>query len=354
MLQVQLAQHLGEFKFDVDLEIALSGVTAIYGSSGAGKTTLLRGIAGLDRTLQGKVQIRDMVWQNESEFMPTHLRQLAYVFQEPSLFNHLDVHNNLRYGYKRRVTSSRSQMMDTAIELLGIGHLLKRSPENLSGGEKQRVAIARAISSHPQLILMDEPLAALDARRKQEVLPFLETLHQELDIPIIYVSHSLEEVTQLADQLVLLEQGSVLANGPIEQVITQLDLPLSHEYGIASIIETHLIDHDEQYGLSTLEFSSGQFSVPRLRKAVGSKVRIRLAAKDVSITLQQPQQTSILNIFQGVVAEVGASETPQVMLKVSVGDDMILAKLTKKSVDQLALKSGVTVFVQAKSVAVLA
>ena len=344
----------GDFTLDVDLKVPARGVTGIFGPSGCGKTTLLRAVAGLEHCQEGFLRVESDIWQGKQRFLPVHKRPLAYVFQEASLFAHLDVRRNLEYGLKRVQPAKRKVSLDRAIELLGIGQLLERKPDQLSGGERQRVAIARALAVSPRLLLMDEPLAALDQSRKQEVLPYLESLHQELEIPVLYVSHSTDEVARLADYLVLLEDGRVKASGAINEMLMRLDLPLAHGDDAESLIEAEVVEHDESYGLSYLHFSGGRFCVPQKNLIVGQKVRLRIAARDISLTLRQQEDTSILNIFPAVVDEVSEEGTAQVMVRLRVGDTALLSRITRKSASLLDLQPEKPVYVQIKSVALLA
>ncbi len=229
MIHARLQLDHGAFSLDLDVQLPGRGVTALYGPSGSGKTTCLRCIAGLERPARGFIEVNGQVWQNSEHavFVPPHKRSVGYVFQEASLFAHLSVRANLAFGLKRIAPAQRRVDMQQATELLGIGHLLDRQPHNLSGGERQRVGIARALLTSPQLLLMDEPLAALDSRRKNEILPYLQRLHDELDIPVLYVSHSQDEVARLADHIVLLDGGRALASGPIGETLARLDLPLA-------------------------------------------------------------------------------------------------------------------------------
>jgi len=344
----------GSFSLDVDIKIPCRGVTAVLGASGCGKTTLLRAIAGLDQYPNGFLKVADMIWQEANHFIPPHQRPLGYIFQEASLFAHLNVRRNLEYGMKRVPKMERKVSLINAIELLGIGHLLERKPDTLSGGERQRVAIARALSVSPQLLLMDEPLAALDLNRKQEILPYLESLHRKLDIPVIYVSHSPDEVARLADHLVLLEAGRVIATGNIHGIFSRLDLPFTQGADAAAIIEATVAAHDDEYALTYLDFSGGRFTVTRQQLALGSKVRLRVAARDVSLTLVYQTNTSILNIFPTTVDEIKNVGPAQVVVRLLLGDGVcLLARITRKSVSILGLKPGKQVYAQAKSVALL-
>jgi molybdate transport system ATP-binding protein len=343
----------GGFSLDVDLCVPAHGVTALFGPSGCGKTTLLRAIAGLEHHRNGFLKVGDMTWQAAERFVPPHRRPLGYVFQEASLFAHLSVRRNLEYGVKRVPIEQRKVALAQAIELLGIGPLLERKPDRLSGGERQRVAIARALAVSPRLLLMDEPLAGLDVNRKQEILPYLESVHNQLDIPVIYVSHSPDEVARLADHLVLLEAGRVVGAGRIHEMLTRLDSPLAHGSDAETLIEAAVAGHDDTYHLTHLDFAGGRFTVIRKPLPVGSEVRLRVAARDVSLTLEHQSGTSILNIFPATVDELIAEGEAQVTVRLMVGGVPILARITRKSASLLDLKPGKSVYAQAKSVALL-
>jgi molybdate transport system ATP-binding protein len=346
---------LGDFSLDVSVSMPGRGVTAIFGPSGSGKTTLLRNIAGLERAPGGYLAVNGDVWQDESAavFRPVHRRSLGYVFQAANLFAHLSVQGNLDYGMHRIPLSERKVSLAQAIELLGIDKLLHRQPGTLSGGERQRVAIARALATSPQLLLMDEPLAALDVQRKAEVLPYLERLHTELDIPVLYVSHAPDEVARLADHLVLLDRGRVLASGPTRELMTRLDLPLAHGDAAASIIDAVVRRTEPEYHLSHAEFAGGQVSVLNPNLQVGQRVRIRVQARDVSLTLARQQRTSVLNIFAATVVSIAADSPGQAMVALDVGGCTLLARITQKSLEALNLQPGSPVFAQVKGVAVL-
>ena len=338
---------------DAELSVPGEGITALFGPSGCGKTTLLRAIAGLEHHRGGFLQVGDMTWQEGKCFVPPHQRPLGYVFQEASLFDHLTVRGNLEYGVKRVPKAERKVSMEQAIELPGIGHLLERRPNTLSGGERQRVAIARALAVSPRLLLMDEPLAALDLNRKREILPYIESLHNELDIPVIYVSHSPDEVARLADHLVLLETGRVVATGAIQDMLTRLDLPLAHGSDAEALIEATVAGHDDEYELTYLDFAGGLFTVTRKDLTVGSKVRLRIAARDVSLTLEHQSGTSILNIFPATIDEIIPEGKAQMTVRLGAGGVPMLARVTRKSASVLDLKPGKMVYAQAKSVALL-
>lgn len=344
----------GDFTLDVNLDIPAKGVTGIFGPSGSGKTTLLRAIAGLEFCRNGFLKIADLTWQDKNNFIASYKRSFGYVFQEPSLFSHMPVQANLEYGYKRVPENERKISLESVIELMGISHLLKRDPQTLSGGERQRVAIARALAVSPKLLLMDEPLASLDQKSKNEILPYLESLHNELQVPLIYVSHSEDEVARFADWLVLIGAGKIITDGPINEMLTRLDLPLSHEKDAEALIEATVAAHDKGYALTYLEFPGGRFTVGYKSLDIGRKVRLRIAAKDISITLKPQSGTSILNIFPVTIAEISAEGESQMILNVTVKGVTLLARVTRKSADILNLKTGDQVYAQVKSVALLA
>jgi molybdate transport system ATP-binding protein len=341
------------FELSVDLDLPGTGVTSLYGPSGCGKTSLLRAIAGLDHYPDGYLKIGRDIWQDAARFVPTHQRPLGYVFQEPSLFEHLDVRGNIAFGMKRIPASARRVSMDEAVELLGVGPLLERRPATLSGGERQRVAIARALAVSPRLLLMDEPLAAVDAGRKQEILPWIESLHRELDIPVIHVSHLPDEVAKFADFVVLLNDGAVLSSGSVQEVFSRLDLPLAHESGAAALVDARVAGFDETYRLTQLDFDGGQFRVTSGPMPTGSPVRLQVAAKDVSLTLERQAGTSILNILETTVEEISEEGEAGVLVRLRAASTPLLASITRKSAHELQLEPGKTVFAQVKSVALL-
>ncbi len=359
-MSIVMRFHLarGNFALQGDLELPGRGITALFGPSGSGKTTLLRCVAGLERAPSAYLAVNGEVWQDENKhlFKPTYRRPLGYVFQEASLFSHLNVQRNLEYGMRRVPDAERRVALGQAIELLGIGHLLTRKPDALSGGERQRVGIARALATSPRLLLMDEPLAALDLKRKQEILPYLERLHDELDIPVLYVTHSPDEVAQLADHLVLLEQGHVLGAGPIAELMTRFDLPLAFGDDASALIDAVIAAHDDHYHLTTLEFDGSCVTVGRSAQAVGAHVRLRIHARDVSLALERHADSSILNILPAHVMAIEEAGPSQVLVKLragSSGNTQLLARITRKSADALALAAGQLLYVQIKSVALM-
>jgi molybdate transport system ATP-binding protein len=352
-IQARFRIDRGDFVLNVDLDIPSPGVTAVFGPSGCGKTTLLRAIAGLEATDYGFLKIEDKVWQDGPYFMPTHKRPVGYVFQQPSLFAHLNVRRNLEYGLRRLPEAQRKVSVDEAIELLGISRLLDRRPHHLSGGEQQRVAIARALLVSPSLLLLDEPLAALDMARKQEIMPYLESLHRELKIPVLYVSHSRDEVARLGDHMVLLEAGHVEAAGPVYEIFSRLDLSLAHEPDAETVIEAVIAAHDAEFDLTYLDFDGGRFAVAHSDLPPGSAVRLQVPASDVSLTLEHQSGTSILNIFAATVEEIASGRRAQATVRLRVGRTPMLARVTRKSVSELGLQPGKVVYAQVKSAALL-
>lgn len=344
------------FSLDVDLDLPGRGVTALFGPSGSGKTTLLRCIAGLERVPGGFLQVSGAVWQDDAKriYLPTHQRPLGYVFQEASLFPHLDVRRNLEYGMKRVPVSERRVALDQAIELLDIGALLAQKPDTLSGGERQRVGIARALAVSPKILLMDEPLAALDLARKQEILPYLEHLHDQLEIPILYVSHAPDEVARLADHIVVMDGGRVLANGPLGETLARLDLPIRLGEDAGVVIDASVGKRDQQWHLLRADFAGGSLWVRDMDAAIGASVRIRILARDVSLALARPDNTSILNQLQGRVVALANDTHPSLaLIRVQVGEVPMLARVTRLSADTLGLAPGKPVWVQVKSVALM-
>ena len=343
----------GGFALDVDLNLPAKGVSALFGHSGSGKTTLLRAMAGLERAPGGFFALGEEVWQDGASFLPTHRRPLGYVFQEASLFPHLTVRGNLEFGMKRVAPDERHFVPEPVAELLGIGPLLERKPGSLSGGERQRVAIARALLTSPRLLLMDEPLAALDLKRKQEILPYLERLHDELSIPVIYVSHAPDEVARLADHLVLLDAGRVVASGPLSEVLARVDLPPAFADNAGVVLETVLGAQEEDY-LTRLDFAGGSLRVSRRRDTVGHRLRCRIHARDVSLSLESDARSSILNRLPARVVELAATDTPgHVLVRLDVAGTPLLARITRRSAQLLNIAPGLEVVAQIKAVALL-
>jgi molybdate transport system ATP-binding protein len=339
------------FSLDVDLALPGRGVTALFGPSGCGKTTLLRSIAGLERPPKGFLQVNGDLWQDDSIWLPTHLRPLAYVFQESSLFPHLSVMGNLQYG-RQRTSQAASFNLSQVIELLGIETLLSRKPDALSGGERQRVAIARALAVNPRLLLMDEPLAALDMQRKHEILPYLERMQKTLDIPIIYVTHAPDEVARLAQHIVMLEHGKVTASGSLYDTLSRVDLPLRLGDDRGVIIDARVSEIDKRWHLARLDFADGTFWTRDQGLALQDTARLHILARDVSIAREKPLQSSIQNILAGRIDRCVDDDAPgSVIVRVLIGETPLLARITARAVTELALKPGDIVWVPVKSVA---
>lgn len=368
-----------DFVLDVDLALPAKGVTVLYGQSGSGKTTLLRCLAGLVHAPGGVLSVDGDQWQGDEVFVPTHKRPIGYVFQEPSLFEHLTVEGNLSYAQKRVDLAGASGSVLSSkevIALLGIENLMQRKPNQLSGGEKQRVAIARALFSQPELLLMDEPLASLDTQRKREILPYLEKLRLELKIPIVYVTHSIDELSRLADWVVVLDQGRVVANGSLADVLTALDSPMQLDYA-GIVLETTILSREAQWDLMRVSFIGGELLLADNGRAEGETLRVRVDARDVSLTLSQHTDTSILNALPATVIEISACLSQDaVLVKLGLGhqstaaldeskamdeqskasrdsNEMLLSRITRRSAEHLALAVGSQVWAQIKSVAVL-
>lgn len=354
-LEARLDRQLGAFTLSVDLRLPGSGVTAVFGPSGCGKTTLLRCLAGLQRA-QGRVAVDGEIWQDDASglFLAPHRRPIGYVFQEANLFPHLDVRGNLEFGLRRIAPAQRRIAWDQALGLLGIEGLLARMPHGLSGGERQRVGIARALLTSPRLLLMDEPLASLDAARKKEILPFLERLHAELAIPIVYVSHAPDEVARLADHLVVMEGGRALASGPLGDTLARLDLPirLGEEAGV--VLEGTLGARDERWHLARVDLDAGSLWVRDAGQAPGRPARVRVLARDVSLAREAPGHSSISNVLPALVEALGDDEHPALVLaRLRCGKQVLLARLTRRSLHELDLAPGAQAYAQIKAAALL-
>ena len=348
----------GEFYLDARFTLPGQGVSALFGHSGSGKTTLLRCIAGLEPNVDGSLTVDGQCWQSSgSLFIPPHKRPIGYVFQEANLFAHLNVQQNITFGERRLKPHERSMRFDDVVAMLGISHLLERAVTYLSGGERQRVAIARALLTSPKLLLMDEPLSALDEQSRQDILPYLERLHDELSTPIIYVSHSQKEVSRLADYLVWLEQGKVQAEGSLQQVMGRFDLAATHGDEAGEVVIARVVQHDEYYCLSRLQCCCGELWVKRVAREVGDEIRVHIPAKDVSITLEPATDSSIQNIWPMVVDAISEVEQGQVMLQLRAAGSRqsppLLSRITLKSFERLQLSVASHCYAQIKSVGLL-
>jgi len=327
----------GDFELDVDVKIPASGVTGLFGESGSGKTTLLRCIAGLEAC-----RPRDM--------RPVHQRGVGYVFQEPQLFPHLDVRRNIEFGLRR--SSAPRVDPGQVVDMLGLAGMLERKPNGLSGGEAKRVAIAAVLLRSPQLVLMDEPLASLDQRRKDELLPYLDRLHDELSVPLVYVSHSIDEVCRLCDHLLVIDDGRIVASGELHAMLARLDIPQLSGRNAGTVIDATPERYDADYDLTRFRFSGGELLVPGHYESTEPNLRLRIAASDVSLCLTRPQKTTILNVLPAQVDEIQPTGKATDLVRLRMGDDRLVAQVTRRSVLNLDLKEGDQVFAQVKSVTV--
>lgn len=353
MLEIDVRKALGSFSVEARFE-AGAGITALFGKSGAGKTSIVQMLAGLITPDRGRIVLDGKVLFDTANrtSIPPEQRRIGYIFQDARLFPHMTVRRNLNYG-KRRQGKRRANVTEDAVaEVLGIGHLLGRRTHDLSGGERQRVAIGRALLTSPRLLLMDEPLASLDTERKREIIPFIDRVHRQFEIPTIYVSHSVEEILELATAMVLLEHGHVTASGTIEEVMNRPELTRVVGQGDAgTVIAATVTDQDDMNNLATLAFPGGQFLVPATGMAVGAQARIRVRARDVSLALERPVKVSVLNVFEGRIAEIAATDGAQADVLVELGQVRLWSRITAKSVRELGLEPGRTVYAMVKAVA---
>lgn len=342
------------FTLDVDLVLPSHGVTALFGPSGCGKTSLLRCLAGLNRAPQGRLVVDGEIWQDDNTFVPVHRRPIGYVFQDANLFAHLTVRRNLAYGQSRVQANDRRVGTDRAVELLGIGHLMDRLPSHLSGGERQRVAMARALLTSPRLLLMDEPLAALDLARKQEILPYLERLSRELDMPMIYVSHAPDEVARLANHLVVMQNGFALASGPLTETLARLDLPIRLGEDAGVVLVATVIERDPRWHLARVAFDGGSLWVRDSDHPIGTPVRVRILARDVSLSHHPTADSSILNCLEVTVGDRADDTHPALaLLRLHAASSPLLARLTRRSAAMLGLAPGQRVWAHIKAVALI-
>ena len=342
----------GDFKLDVAFTVPIKGVTAIFGPSGSGKSTLLRILAGLEPCEQGHLNVGGRDWQRSSWALPPHRRDIGYVFQEASLFTHLSVKHNLEYGFKRVPKSQRLIHFDETVELLGVEPLLSRNTTSLSGGERQRVAIARALLTSPQLVLMDEPLAALDENSKAEILPFLERLHDTLKIPLFYVSHSANEVAQLADYLLLMHEGKIQSQGPLSDTLSDISSSQAKREDAFSMLNCVVIQPDSAYHLSVLKSGDEFIHIPKINAKVNQSIRLRIQARDISLCLDKPQHSSILNVLPATILDLSPpTKKGQCMVRLEVTGQILIARLSEYSCVRLKLSPGLSLFAQIKAMA---
>ncbi|CAA0097256.1 Vitamin B12 import ATP-binding protein BtuD [Starkeya nomas] len=353
-IDIRLARP-GGFALESAFTAPGAGVTALFGRSGAGKTTIIQAVAGVVRPDAGRIAVGGEVFFDAARGidLPIEARRTGYVFQDARLFPHLLVESNLRYGERRSRAAERPIRFEAVVELLGIGHLLKRRPHTLSGGERQRVAIGRALLAQPRLLLMDEPLAALDEARKAEILPYLERLRDEMGLPILYVSHSIDEVLRLSDMVVALRDGRQVAAGPVAEVMSQPEiLPVVGRFDVGTLLECVVSRHDADYALSSLAFAGGELRVPQVDLPVGARVRARVRARDVAIALARPQDVSVSNLLAATVEEVRLQEGPYADVALAVGPGRLASMVTRESVERLGLRPGMPVWAMIKTVAV--
>lgn len=352
-IQARFCCHFGTFTLDVDLDLPGNGLTALFGHSGCGKTTLLRCMAGL-QVAAGAMCVNGVEWQSETGSRPVHQRPLAYVFQETGLFPHLSVKRNLMYGYRRIPQSDRQISFDQATEWLGLSRLLERMPDKLSGGERQRVAIARALLTSPRLLLMDEPLSALDQNSKQEIMPYLEALRDNLAIPILYVSHSTTEVARLADHIVIMGKGRVVAEGPLQQIMARTDQPFGLEEDAGVILDARISKRDDRWHLCRADFTGGHLWVRAEGMEIGKSIRLQVLARDISLARSKQTDQSIQNLLPAIVDEVASDVCPGIsMVRLLAGQTPFLSRLTSRAVHTLALAPGQRLWMQVKSVAIV-
>jgi len=355
MLDVAVRRKLGSFNLDVAFRGPEEGITAFFGASGSGKSTLVSAIAGLLRPEEGHVRLGAETFFDAAAGidLPLHRRRIGWVFQDARLFPHMSVRDNLLYGLRRAPKADRRISLDSVVNLLGIAPLLSRRPRALSGGEKQRVGLGRALLAQPRLLLMDEPLASLDAGRKAEILPYIERLRDEVRIPIVWVSHSLEEVGRLADTLVVLDHGHVIAGGDVATVLTRLDLfPPDSPYEAGAVLAVRVVGHDDAFALTHLAFDGGELVVPRLDRAPGDRLRIRIRARDVMLAAAAPAGLSALNVLPAVVEEVREADASQTDVRLAIGAARLVCRVTRLSAHTLGLAAGCQTFAVVKSVAI--
>lgn len=349
-IRIALRVARGEFRLDVDLALPGRGVTAVFGPSGSGKSTLLRAIAGLEPDAVGELRIGDAVWQDAGQRLPAHRRATGVVFQHTALLPHLSVDGNLRYGWKR--AGALQALLDGWIERLALAPLLARRPDTLSGGERQRVALARALACDPRWLLLDEPLSALDGERRAEILPYLEAVRREAGIPILHVTHAMEEAARLADHLVLMDAGKVVAAGPALDVLNRADLPLALREDAGVVLEARVESRDA-HGLLTLQTRAGTLHAHGPTHAPGTPLRLRVQARDVSLALQRHDDSSLLNLLPATLLGLDPLPGGQVQARLDASGAPLLARISHRSVERLELRPGMALWAQVKAVALL-
>ena len=340
------------FYLDVDVKLPGQGVTAVMGASGSGKTSLLRCIAGLEKPADGFLRVGSETWESNDIYLPTYKRPVGVVFQDASLFPHLSAKANLYYAIKRSAQNTPG-LFEHVSHMMGIENVLDQLPQQLSGGERQRVAIARALLIQPKLMLMDEPLASLDAQRKQEILPYLEKLHEDFSTPVIYVSHAMEEVARLADHVLVMKRGEIAAEGDVRSVFGRLDFPSRADSEADVVLEGLIADKDQRWGLARVDVAGVDFWVADTGRKTGDSVRIRVQARDISLALDTNTQQSILNRLPAQVTAIKESEGAAALVQLKVGNSYLLARVTRKSLHDLKVTVGMELCAQIKSVAII-
>lgn len=355
MLSVDIQHAAGDFALDVAFSAPSTGVTALFGPSGAGKSTVLNAVAGLLRPHSGRIDLGGVTLFDAATqvLVPAHKRRIGVVFQDGRLFPHLSVRDNLLFGWRRSPGArSRRSAVDPVIELLGLGGLLGRAPVTLSGGERQRVALGRALLMRPRWLLLDEPLSALDIARRAEILPYLERLRDQARVPMLLVSHAIDEVARLADRVVLLDAGRVEADGTVAEVFSRLDLAhLTGEFEAGAVLHALVADHDHGYGLTRLTVDGGTITVPGLDLPAGSPVRLRVRSRDVMLATVAPQGVSANTILSVTVAAMKI-DGAVAYVQLALGDQRLVARITRLSADRLALAPGQPVYAVIKAVTV--
>lgn len=354
MLELSVTRRQGAFMVELDLR-AGQGVTALFGRSGSGKTSVINMVAGLARPDAGRIAVDGKVLFDTALGidLPPEKRRLGYVFQDARLFPHLSVQANLVFGMNRVPAGERTVKVEDVVEVLGIGHLLDRRPGKLSGGEKQRVAIGRALLASPRILLMDEPLASLDGHRKAELLPFIARLSRQFAIPILYVSHSMEEVLRLADTLVLMDHGRAAAVGRVEEIMGRPDLrPLTGRYEAGAVVSAVVAGHDPDFGITRLDFGGGSLSVSRADLPVGTRVRTRIHARDVAIAIDPPSRISVRNVLPAVVSSITPAGAHMIDVVLDCGGTPIWAQITALGQAQLQLEPGMRVHALIKALTI--
>ncbi len=353
-LEVTLSKRLEQFTLDVAFESAVP-VLGLFGRSGSGKTTLINCLAGIATPDKGRIAINGtLLFDSERGInLPPEKRRIGYVFQDALLFPHLSVERNLHYGMRLQQSSDGSIAPRDVIGLLGLEKLLARRPATLSGGEKQRVAIGRALLANPRILLMDEPLASLDGERRHEILSYIEMLRDRLPIAIVFVSHSVSEVTRLADDLLLLAEGRILACGPVQDIMGRADLyPHTGRHEGGAILECTVLAHDDAYELTRLGFDGGQINMPRISVPIDEKIRLRIRARDVTLATTKPVDVSAANVLEGRLVDLAESSGPFIEARIQVGNAFILARVTRYAADALSLAPGKTVYAMVKAAAI--